>query len=165
MGKNILIGTGVFLLSLSAQAMAQSSENRAAEVLRARAEQFSGSPVLVDSRLNLPPCAAEAHLRWHVPGQSMNASCENFSMIIPLTAGSGPQARAARMPIAVKRGDPVMISASGSGFRVMLEGVAEANGRPGERIMVRNANSGRRVLTAIDEDGSLTLASSIRPAG
>lgn len=170
MGRKFFIYAGALLLSLPVQASAQAADwevgnsNSAVQSLRARAEQFSGSPVVLDSRLNLPSCAARAHLRWHMPGQSIGASCDGFSMVIPL-ASANAQTRGSRQPVAVKRGDPVVIFASGSGYRVMLEAVAEAAGRPGERIMVRNANSGRRVLAKIEEDGSVRLASSTRPNG
>lgn len=156
------IPAGAFVVLLGMAALAAPV---AARSLEARATEFAGAPVTIDPRIALPPCADAADLRWHEVGRSVEARCDGFAMVLPVagvgrSGGTGSSAG----PVVVKRGDPVLISAAGSGYRVVLEARAEANGRAGERIRARNVKSGEIVLADVGEGGALTLAATARPA-
>jgi len=60
-----------------------------------------------------------------------------------LAAGSPVTGTALALPTVVRRGDRLTIVAQGDGLSLSAAGVALENGRPGQRILVRNPSSGR----------------------
>lgn len=123
---------------------------------RRELEAFAGGPVRFDPRIGVPNCAA-FEFRWRDDSRrAIEASCREGGWRLVLPAGaSAPQGRALAL---VRRGDPVQVEAAGHGYRLMLDGVAEGDGRPGERLVVRNLNTGRRMIAEMDDGGALRLA-------
>jgi len=60
-------------------------------------------------------------------------------------------------PLAVERGDRVVISAGSDAFSITTRGKAERSGRVGEQIPVINENSGRRVRGRITGPGRVAI--------
>lgn len=60
-------------------------------------------------------------------------------------------------PVLVERGQTVSIVSGGGGLRVSMQGKALASGSVGDRVLVANLNSGKRVEGVIAPDGSVTI--------
>jgi len=143
----------VILLVCAAEAHADTA------ALREQAESFAGLPISLDPRLPVPPCPNRMALDWRGNARtSLLAHCAatGWAMVIPV--GAAGRAATGRAQAIVRRGQPVHVLASGNGFRVMVEGVAERDGRTGERVVVRNMRSGRRMAVDIGPDGGMMLA-------
>ncbi len=124
--------------------------------LRAEAEAFAGRGVVLDPRVRVPDCPVSPGLRWRDAGATaLIAECAatGWQLVLPVATE-----RTARPAALVRRGDPVTVRAVGNGFSIRLEGVAEGEGRPGGRLMVRNLRSGERVSASVAADGQLWLA-------
>jgi len=63
-----------------------------------------------------------------------------------------------REPELISKGQEVVISAGGEGFRVRMAGTALQNGKLGERITVRNENSGRTVQGVIRDGATVEVS-------
>ncbi len=127
--------------------------------LKQQAEAFSGQPVSLDSRLSVPDCPDGLTFAWRSDARSsLIARCNatGWGLVIPVAAGKA--LASARAPIIVRRGEPLQVIAGGKGFRVLVDGIAERDGRAGERIVVRNQRSGRRMTVDIDADGAIMLS-------
>lgn len=130
-----------------------------AGALKLQAEAFSGQAVFLDPRLPVPDCPDGIDLAWRGDARtSLLAHCSatGWAMVIPVA--SARHGAAGRSPIIVRRGQPVQVMMSGNGFRVLVEGIAERDGRAGERVVVRNLRSGRRMAVEIGADGGMLLA-------
>jgi len=140
--------------------LAFGTESRAAPVsLKGQAEAFSGQSVSLDPRLPVPACTDGIDIAWRSDTRSsLVARCAatGWSLVIPTAAERS--SAFGRAPPIVRRGQPVQVMASGNGFRVLVEGVADQDGRAGERVVVRNLRSGRRMVVDIRTDGALILA-------
>jgi flagella basal body P-ring formation protein FlgA len=62
-----------------------------------------------------------------------------------------------RSPELVRRGDLVTLVSTGSGLKVSMQGKAMANGAAGDRILVTNLSSGKRLEGVVAEDGSVLM--------
>jgi flagella basal body P-ring formation protein FlgA len=60
-----------------------------------------------------------------------------------------------KSPIIAKRNQKVVIRIDGPGFLITALGKAMQDGRAGEYIKVRNADSQRIILVKVKEDGSV----------
>lgn len=119
--------------------------------LRREAEAFAGRPVAVDPRLRVPDCAYD--LGWRGDRRAVVAQCAGWRVVLPIAAaGSPPDAPA------IRRGDPVQVEAVGGGYRLLVDGIADGPARPGGRVVVRNLQSGRRMIAEMGTDGVLRLA-------
>ncbi|MFO7788684.1 MAG: flagellar basal body P-ring formation chaperone FlgA [Halospina sp.] len=74
-----------------------------------------------------------------------------------IRAGTAITPRMLEKPLAVERGDRVVISAGSDVFSISTRGKAERSGRVGEQIPVVNENSGRRVRGRITEPGRVAI--------
>ena len=125
---------------------------------------FAGRPPIIDPRLHIPDCSYQ--LAWHDARQrAILAQCpENgWRMLVPLAAERA-EAPAAAVPT-IRRGDPVQVEAAGAGYRLLVDGVADGPARAGGRVIVRNLQSGRRMVAEMGEDGVLRLAGKNPAAG
>jgi|TARA_R100000501_G_scaffold13151_3_gene23978 flagella basal body P-ring formation protein FlgA len=59
---------------------------------------------------------------------------------------------------AVRRGDRVVLRASGKGFSVQVEGIAKEDGAEGDRVTAVNLSSGEKLAGRIDSDGALLIS-------
>lgn len=128
--------------------------------LRAQLEAFAGQPVALDPRVGAPPCADGVRIDWRdASGRALLARCPatGWQLVVPVgsLARSAPDRRPALL---VRRGEPVVVRVGGAGFQVQVEGEALAEGRAGDRILVRNRRTGQRFAVEIAEDGVLQLA-------
>ena len=74
-----------------------------------------------------------------------------------IRAGTAITPRMLEKPLAVERGDRVVISAGSDAFSITTRGEAVRSGRVGEQIPVINENSGRRVRGRITEPGHVAI--------
>lgn len=74
-----------------------------------------------------------------------------------IRAGTAITPRLLDKPLAVERGDRVVISAGSDVFSITTRGEAVRSGRVGEQIPVINENSGRRVRGRITEPGHVAI--------
>ncbi|AZZ91380.1 flagellar basal body P-ring formation protein FlgA [Hahella sp. KA22] len=71
----------------------------------------------------------------------------------PVTAGSAPYPNMLEAPKLINKGDMVVIEAATSHFSVKMPGVAMADGRRGQQIMVKNSSSNRMVRAEVIGSG------------
>jgi hypothetical protein len=158
-GRRSGLWAGALLLLLAAAAPA---EAEGASALRARLEAFAGGPVSLDSRLVSPPCPQPHGLAWRgTPGESLVVSCPALARQLVVPVGSGTSAgplRARPAPL-IRRGDRVLVTSEGEGFRATVEAIAEGPAGAGERILLRNSSSGQRIAGMVHADGHVTAAS------
>ncbi|MEQ6884887.1 flagellar basal body P-ring formation chaperone FlgA [Salicola sp. Rm-C-2C1-2] len=74
-----------------------------------------------------------------------------------IRAGTAITPRMLEQPLAVERGDRVVISAGSDAFSITTRGEAERSGRVGEQIPVVNENSGRRIKGRITKPGHVAI--------
>lgn len=74
-----------------------------------------------------------------------------------IRAGTAITPRMLEKPLAVERGDRVVISAGSEVFSITTRGEAVRSGRVGEQIPVINENSGRRIRGRITEPGHVAI--------
>lgn len=74
-----------------------------------------------------------------------------------LTAGTELRYSDLKTPIIVERGQMVSIVSGGAGLRVSMQGKALASGGSGDRIMVANVKTGKRVEGVVARDGSVMI--------
>jgi flagella basal body P-ring formation protein FlgA len=75
----------------------------------------------------------------------------------PLAAGSELHYGQVEPPQLVTRGQMVTLVAGSAGLQVQMQGKAMASGAAGDRLMVTNVNSGRRVEGIVLSDGSVRI--------
>ena len=74
-----------------------------------------------------------------------------------LAAGSPLRHSDVVSPVLIERGQTVSIVSGGGGLRVSMQGKALASGSVGDRVLVANLNSGKRVEGVVAPDGSVTI--------
>ena len=75
----------------------------------------------------------------------------------PLSAGSPLRFGQVDYPELVSRGQMVTLVASSAGLEVRMQGKAMGSGAAGDRLMVTNLTSGRRVEGIVLKDGSVRI--------
>lgn len=126
--------------------------------LRARAEAFAGQPVRVDPRLRVPHCPAALVIAWRGDDRrALLATCPATAWRLVLPVGAGETGMGNAMPV-FRRGEPVTVEAAGPGYAVRIDAVAQGDGRPGRRMMVKNPRSGTLVPVDVRDDGTLSLS-------
>ncbi|MEM0954544.1 MAG: flagellar basal body P-ring formation chaperone FlgA [Pseudomonadota bacterium] len=75
----------------------------------------------------------------------------------PLAAGSLLRHGQVGLPELVTRGQVVTLIAGGPGVEVRMQGKALSSGAAGDRLMIANASSGRRVEGVVLNDGSVQI--------
>lgn len=132
--------------------------------IRQRIDTFVGSEAtaVVDARLNFAACSQQPTIEWYgALGKALVVTCAakpGWRFFVPVrAAGKSPTLVPAFTPPVVKRGDPVLIHAGGSGFRITAEGVAEQDGRVGAHIRVRNSGTGGTLRAVVESGGNVFL--------
>lgn len=87
---------------------------------------------------------------------------ENKQAIRALAQGSVVSARSLADPLLVKRGDKVIISAEQTAFSIKMNGTAMMNGSKGQRIPIKNQNSGRIINATVIEPGLVSVTSTVK---
>lgn len=80
-----------------------------------------------------------------------------MELVRPLQSGSPLTLNALTARDLVRQGQEVVIVAQASGLQVRMKGTALKNGSEGERILVKNSNSGRSVEATVLEDGTVKV--------
>lgn len=111
--------------------------------LEAEASTVAGSPVTIDRRLRLAQCAADPVIARTASGLSIACTASVWRILASFQ----------RLVPKICRGDPVQIAASGPGFSVTIDGIAEADAAPGTRLRVRDASGSHSAV--VRPDGSL----------
>lgn len=75
----------------------------------------------------------------------------------PIPAGSPLRHGQVDYPVLVTRGQTVTLVAGGGGLEVRMQGKAMGSGAMGDRLVVTNLNSGRRVEGIVQRDGSVQI--------
>ncbi|MEM1187715.1 MAG: flagellar basal body P-ring formation chaperone FlgA [Pseudomonadota bacterium] len=75
----------------------------------------------------------------------------------PIPAGSPLRHGQVDYPVLVTRGQTVTLVAGGAGLEVRMQGKAMGSGAMGDRLVVTNLNSGRRVEGIVQRDGSIQI--------
>ena len=75
----------------------------------------------------------------------------------PLSAGSSLRHGHVDLPELVTRGQMVTLIAGSSGIEVRMQGKAMGSGAKGDRLLVTNLVSGRRVEGLVLSDGSIRI--------
>lgn len=162
--RHLLVGLagGIALWAASPPARAQQAAPPLLHDVAALADavgRFAGAPARVDPRLIVPRCPSPA-LSW-ARSDVVRADCTSpaWTLYIPVD-GAGPAAQplpaAARPRPAVRRGDRVMVEASGPGWAVAVEAEAERDA-DGGRVALRGP-AGRRFTGLVGEGGRISLA-------
>ena len=80
-----------------------------------------------------------------------------MELIRPASAGSPLRHSQLRPPQLISRGQTVTLIAGGEGLQVTMQGRAMANAAAGDRLLVTNLASGRRVEGIVNADGSVRI--------
>ena len=114
--------------------------------------------VPIDRRLRLATCP-EAVVIELVDAQSIGVRCVSLGWRIRVrTQGGGETLAAATAAPVVRRGDPVVVRVSGSGFAVDTAGVAAEDGAPGRTIRVKLDEGRRQVSGVVTGAGEIAIA-------
>lgn len=144
-------------------------EGRLVGALDADVGQPGGPATHIDRRLKLQPCPTPVTIDPPALG-AVALRCEplGWRIRIPLTHGTGtaapgvafmPVAAAApSQPVAIKRGDPVELTATRDGFTVTTQAVAQEDGRIGGRIRVR-PDKGNIIIGEVVDAGRVRVTS------
>jgi len=125
--------------------------------LRGQVARFAGAPARLDPQLVVPRCPAPA-FSW-ARSDVVRVDCADpaWSLYVPIDqAGMPGPARTVAARPAIRRGDRVMVQASGEGFAVTLEAEAERDA-DGSRIALKTS-SGRRLVGRIEDGGRVVIA-------
>jgi flagella basal body P-ring formation protein FlgA len=80
-----------------------------------------------------------------------------MEVIRPMPAGSTLRQGQVDYPVLITRGQSVTLIAGGGGLEVRMQGKAMGNGAAGDRLVVTNTSSGRRVEGIVQSDGSVQI--------
>lgn len=130
-----------------------------ATALVAQIAAFTGQPISLDPRLSPPDCTSPPAIAWVRPGRSVvsvTCAAPGWRLFVPVAAAA-PAAPVAPVAPLVRRGDVVAVAASGEGFRITVDAVAESDAAAGERVRLRNKASGERLQAIVAADGNLWL--------
>jgi|GEM_PF-6739327 len=154
-----LVGLVVLVFSGSAHAQSGPAQYTPAlhdvAVLRAAVERFAGGPARLDDRLVVPRCPSPA-LSW-ARADVVRADCADpaWTLYVPV-AGTAPSQSSARAKPAIRRGEHVLVEASGPGFAIQMEAEAERDA-DGARVALKGP-AGRRFTGRIEPGGRVVLA-------
>jgi flagella basal body P-ring formation protein FlgA len=82
----------------------------------------------------------------------------------PIAAGTAIALTQLEEPKDIRRGDLIKVEVSSGGARLQLDGRAQADGRTGETIPVRNVTTGKVFSARVSEKGRVVLIASRPPA-
>ena len=128
--------------------------------LAAQVRGFAQAAPRLDPRLVVPRCPAPA-LSW-ARADVVRVDCAGpaWTLYVPVAAPGGlaaiSSAAAQRARPAVKRGERVIVEATGPGFAVSMEAQAERDAE-GDRVALKGPG-GRRFTARIEDSGKLVLA-------
>ncbi len=146
---------GLLLLAWAAPVPAQPALQDMGS-LRAAVSSFAAGPARLDPSMVVPRCPQPA-MSWARP-DVVRVDCADpaWTLYVPIDRpGATGTVRPANSRPAIRRGDRVMVQASGEGFAVTLEAEAERDA-DGTRIALKTP-SGRRLVGRIEESGRVVI--------
>ncbi|GAO39781.1 hypothetical protein SCH01S_39_00660 [Sphingomonas changbaiensis NBRC 104936] len=158
----------LFLLSVAAPTNLALLD-RAAEIFAGARLGEPGGPIApIDRRLRLANCSSSPEFTWRTDAHdAIVIRCPDprgWRIFVSVRAiPAAPVAPAAVQQAAVKaepvirRGDPVTLEASQSGFAVSADGIAMGDAAPGERLQVKMEGAKAPVQAVAVEAGKATL--------
>ncbi|WP_439545757.1 flagella basal body P-ring formation protein FlgA [Sandarakinorhabdus sp.] len=156
---HVAIGaTGLVVLLFAGRAHAQGIPAlHDVPALRTSVERFAGAAARLDPRLVVPRCPSPA-LSW-ARADVVRADCADpvWTLYVPVAVAMAAATQApARTKPAIRRGERVLVEASGPGFAISMEAEAERDA-DGTRIALKGP-AGRRFTGRIADDGRVVLA-------
>jgi len=109
----------------------------------------------VDRRLKLAACPERVAV--DPPGGGavvVRCASLGWRIRVPILVGT---ARVASEPIVIRRGDPVSVVTGSGGFSVTVSGIADEDGRAGDRLRVRTRPSAPAIMGQIVDEGTVRL--------
>ena len=88
---------------------------------------------------------------------SQTEQIENKQAARQIPAGAILGSRSFIEPLAIKRGDKIIISSIQTGFAIRMSGVAMMDGTKGQFIRIKNENSGRIISATVIEPGLVSV--------
>ena len=158
----------LFLLSVAAPTNLALLD-RAAEIFAGARLGEPGGPIApIDRRLRLANCGSSPEFTWRTDAHDAIvircADPRGWRIFVSVRAiPAAPAAPAVVQQAAVKaepvirRGDPVTLEASQSGFAVSADGIAMGDAAPGERLQVKMDGAKAPVQAVAVEAGRATL--------
>ena len=117
---------------------------------------FAGSQPRLDPRLVVPRCPSPA-LSWaRADVVRVDCAAPAWTLYVPVDAPAAMAVAAPRPRPAIRRGETVLVDATGPGFAVTIEAVADRDAEA-DRVVVKGP-AGRRFTARIGPDGALSLA-------
>lgn len=123
-----------------------------------------GARTAIDTRLKLTQCPTVA-LSWHgLHHDAVTIACSGpaWRIYVPVKMAAPAPGATAAAPAAkpvdiIKRGDPVTVEASDSGFSISREAIAMGNAAVGERFMAKGDGDKNAFQAIAVESGRATL--------
>lgn len=139
-------------------------DRQVAIALGADTGQPGGAVAPIDRRLKLAACPAAPAIEPGLSG-SVTVRCVALGWRVRVNTGGGTVAAVAMSPgfarvraePVVRRGDPVAMTVENESFSITLEGVAEQDGAPGDRIRVRTDDKGGPRMAQVVDAGRVTI--------
>lgn len=113
--------------------------------LEASASAVAGASVTIDRRLRLAACP-DPQIARLAASIAIVCTAPAWRIVVPVQS----------LAPLIRRGDAVSIAASGPGFRVAIDGIAEADAAAGSRVRVRST-AGTHLTALVMSDGSLAM--------
>ena len=109
----------------------------------------------VDRRLKLKACPEPVAVDAPILGAAaVRCASAGWRLRVPLLANAGP---GAAQPVVIHRGDPVSVVTSAAGFSVTADGIAEGDGRIGDRLRVRIRADNPAISGEIVDSGTVRI--------
>ncbi|MBI4611240.1 MAG: flagellar basal body P-ring formation protein FlgA [Candidatus Rokubacteria bacterium] len=101
----------------------------------------------------------EARSGFQIPPAALTELSDVVGKEVARETGAGEvlTTHMVRLPIAVRRGTPIMLLLDGPGFRITARGVALEEGGVGQMIRVMNQTSRKEVHGRVEDDGSVRI--------
>jgi flagella basal body P-ring formation protein FlgA len=125
--------------------------------------QPGGARAPIDRRLKLKSCPTAATVSGPVMGAAV-VRCDpvGWAIRVPLLLGASPSGsttntQSATAEPAVNRGQAVRLTVEGAGFTLSRTMIADANGKVGDMVSVRENRSAKPILAKVTGVGEVTV--------
>jgi flagellar basal body P-ring formation protein FlgA len=130
------------------------------EQLDARIAEFIGNADMratrIDRRLRLAACEEPAAIEWQ-DSQSLAVRCAAPAWRLRVSVSGSVQAKGDTRPI-VRRGETIEVRFEADDFDISASMIAIEDGRPGDRIRVKNPATGRASTGTVTGKGTVLLS-------
>ena len=166
-----MIASFGLIMALAGPAIAQTgpfqnldaAERRLVIALGADIGQPGGPAAPIDRRMKLAACPGAVAIEPPMAGAAVVRCAEiGWRIRVPLLAGGAVQLasaqaaapmRAVKAAPVIRRGDPVELRTTRTGFSVSNQVIAEQDGAPGDRIRVRSGPKAAPIMVEVIDSG------------